>query len=297
MLREPTTAVATERHPRRGEHAVMKHITSRQNPLVARFRAVAHGDDRSLIMLDGAHLVTDSLDVDLALHYAVVSPEALAVDDIAELVDRIHAIGIEVISASPSVMAALSPVRSPSGIVALADRPAGGEARMFDPVTPVVVCAVDVQDPGNVGAIVRVAEAGGATGVVTTGRSADPFGWKALRGSMGSGLRMPIASRPDTTAAIDEMRRHGCRIVVTVPRGGRPFDQVVLDGPIALIVGSEGSGLPGTALAAADERVTIPMTAPVESLNTAVCAALMVFEARRQRTIRHHTSSLPASQK
>jgi TrmH family RNA methyltransferase len=84
--------------------------------------------------------------------------------------------------------------------------------------------------------------------------------------------------------------------VVTVPRGGRPFDEVALDGPIALIVGSEGAGLPGTAVAAADERVTIPMTAPVESLNTAVCAALMVFEARRQRYAHRSDSTLPLRQ-
>lgn len=273
----------------------MKHITSRQNPLVAHFRAVAHGDDRSRLLLDGAHLVSDSLDVDLALHYVVVSPEALAVDDIAELVDRIEAVGIEVISASAAVMAALSPVRSPSGIVALADRPTGGDARMLDAATPVIVGAVDVQDPGNVGAIVRVAEAGGATGVVTTGHSADPFGWKALRGAMGSALRLPVASRPDPNEALEELRRQGCRIVVTVPRGGRPFDEVGLDGAIALVVGGEGAGLPAATAAAADEQVTIPMSAPVESLNTAVCAALMVYEARRQRNARNNRP-LPASE-
>ena len=183
-------------------------------------------------------------------------------------------------------MAALSPVRSPSGVVALAERPTGGERRMFDTVTPLIVCAVDVQDPGNVGAIVRVAEAGGATGVITTGRSADPFGWKALRGSMGSALRLPVASRPDTVAALDHARRSGCRVVVTVPRGGQAYDEARLDGATAIVVGGEGAGLPAAIVAAADERVTIPMAAPVESLNTAVCAALAVYEARRQRHAR-----------
>ena len=261
----------------------MKRITSRQNALVSRFRAVAHGDDRSLLLLDGAHLVSDALEAGLALHHVVVTAEGLTVDDIAELVARIEAAGIEIISASAPVMAALSPVRSPSGIVALADRPAGGEGRMFDAVTPVIVCAVDVQDPGNIGAIVRVAEAGGATGVVTAGRSADPFGWKALRGSMGSALRFPVVSHPDPVATLDQARRHGCRVVVTVPRGGRAFDEARLDGATALVVGGEGAGLPASVVAAADERVTIPMAAPVESLNTAVCAALAVYEARRQR--------------
>ena len=105
-----------------------------------------------------------------------------------------------------------------------------------------MIIAADVQDPGNLGAIVRVAEAGGATGVVAAGISANPFGWKALRGSMGSALRLPIAIRRDTAAAVDDARRHGCRIVATVPRGGDAHDGADLRGPLALLVGGEGAG-------------------------------------------------------
>ena len=81
--------------------------------------------------------------------------------------------------------------------------------------SPLVIIANDVQDPGNVGAIVRVAEAGGATGVVAAGACADPFGWKALRGSMGSALRLPVAIRDHADQAVAQARRHGCRIVAT----------------------------------------------------------------------------------
>ena len=108
--------------------------------------------------------------------------------------------------------------------------------------TPLVLIALDVQDPGNVGAIVRVAEAGGASGVVCAGACADPFGWKALRGSMGSALRLPILVHRDSREAIDEARRHGCRIVATAPRGGRPLFDADLRGPIAVLIGGEGSG-------------------------------------------------------
>jgi RNA methyltransferase, TrmH family len=147
-----------------------------------------------------------------------------------------------------------------------------------------VVIADGIQDPGNVGAIVRVAEAGGATGIVTTGGSADPFGWKALRGSMGSALRVPIAAAADAAAAVADARGRGCRILAATPRGGRsPFD-VDLTGATAVLIGGEGPGLPQRLVDAADERITIPMQPPVESLNTAVSAALIVYEARRQRT-------------
>jgi TrmH family RNA methyltransferase len=226
----------------------------------------------------------------------VVSDDGLAVDDIAELVTRLEATGIEVIMASAPVMAVLSPVRSPSRIVALSERPVGGERRMFQTTSAVIVCAADVQDPGNVGAIVRVAEAGGATGVIASGHSADPFGWKSLRGSMGSALRLPIATDLDTLAALDDARRHGCRIVVTVPRGGRTLDEARLDGATLLVVGGEGAGLSASVVAAADERVTIPMAAPVESLNTAICAALAVYEVRRQRIAARVRGSAAADQ-
>jgi TrmH family RNA methyltransferase len=145
------------------------------------------------------------------------------------------------------------------------------------------VIAVDVQDPGNLGALIRVAEAGGATRVVVTGKSADPFGWKALRGSMGSALRFPVLVIQDPLQAISAERAHACHIVATAPRGGESIFEVNLTRPTAVLVGSEGQGLPPDLIQAADDCVTIPMEPPVESLNAAVTAALITYEARRQR--------------
>jgi TrmH family RNA methyltransferase len=177
-------------------------------------------------------------------------------------------------------MAAVSPVRTPSAVVALAVRPA---RRALFTDRSVVVIACDVQDPGNLGAIVRVAEAAGASGLNAAGRCADPFGWKALRGSMGSALRLPIAIEPRTDDAIAEARRHHCRVLAAVPRAGTPLFGADLSGPIALLIGGEGPGLHDDLIAAADQRITIPMEAPVESLNASVAAALVLYEARRQR--------------
>jgi TrmH family RNA methyltransferase len=101
---------------------------------------------------------------------------------------------------------------------------------------------------------------------------------------MGSTLRLPIVVQLDSARALAEARRHGCRVVATVPRNGRPVFDVDFRGPVAILVGGEGAGLPRSIVEDADERVTIPMEAPVESLNAAVAAALIVYEARRQRT-------------
>src|SRR5256712_299790 len=261
----------------------VKRITSRQNPLVARYRAAGRRELAGLVLLDGPHLIADALDARVPLRQAAVASEALADADVRGLVARLTKGHVDLVSATAPVMSALSPVRSSSAIVALADRPAHDAGRLYAGSAALVVIASDVQDPGNIGAIVRVAEAGGATGVVAAGASADPFGWKALRGSMGSTLRLPVASREHADQAVAQARRQGCRIVATTPHGGRSLFDINLKMPVAVLIGGEGAGLAPALVEAADERITIPMQAPVESLNAAVTAALIVYEARRQR--------------
>jgi RNA methyltransferase, TrmH family len=261
----------------------MKHVTSRQNPLVSRCRDVLRGRDRNRILLDGVHLVAEAINAGVVPSEAAVAHAALATPELAALLPLLTAAGVAIVTASPLVMSAISPLQSSSPIVALAARRTVTADELFRPHTPVIVGAVNVQQPGNVGAIARVAEAGGASGVAVTGQSADPFGWKALRGSMGSAFRLPLLTEPDTGYLVQTARRHNCRVIAAVPRGGRPPDEVSLAGSVLLMVGGEGAGLPSDVIDDADERVTIPMTPPVESLNTAVCAALLVYEARRQR--------------
>ena len=257
----------------------MPAITSRQNPIVARFRTVARGDRSDRLLLDGAHLIEDALAAGVPVLEAATTGDA---HEVSALAERLRKRAVPVTTVTAAVMRALSPVRSSSPIVAIAEARRASGSRLYQGI-PLVVIAVDVQDPGNVGAIIRVAEAGGATGVVCAGACADPFGWKALRGSMGSALRLPVLLHRDSRRAIDEAREYGCRILATVPRGGAPFFEIDLRGPSAIVVGSEGSGLSASEVAASDQTVAIPMAAGVESLNVAVSAAVIVYEARRQR--------------
>ncbi|HUR34697.1 MAG TPA: RNA methyltransferase [Vicinamibacterales bacterium] len=261
----------------------MQRITSRHNAIVAAYRAAARGGTEGLL-LDGSHLVGEALSAGIRLRHVMVALDAIDSPELTPLLDQLSD-DVDVAAASSAVMAAVSPVRSSSRIVALGDRPAPVRAPFDDPAHLVVV-ACDVQDPGNVGAIVRVAEGAGASGVVVAGQSADPFAWKALRGSMGSALRLPIVAVPTIEAAVAEARRHGSAVVATVPRDGVPLFDSRLDGATTLLVGGEGSGLPAPVVAGADFRLTIPMEAPVESLNAAVATAVLLYEARRQRARR-----------
>ena len=187
--------------------------------------------------------------------------------------------GAQVVDVSGTVLNALSPVNSPTGVVASARIPSvtvGVRAR--HPRRRWCSPPPGLQDPGNAGAIIRSAAAAGATGVVLDELSADPWGWKALRASMGSAFHVPVVRSRALAALIADWRRAGVRIVATVPRGGMSMYDVDFTQPTAVLLGGEGAGpARGSASTAADTRVSIPMHGNIESLNAAVAAALLLL--------------------
>ena len=265
----------------------MKTITSRQNPTVGAFRDLADAPDPSGIrlLLDGVHLVRDALASGAEFELAAVEGSHLDRDtEEGALARRLMAAGIEVVSVTSAVIAAMSPVTTSTGIVAIARRAAVSAATVFTAPDAFVVVAVDIQDPGNVGGLIRTAEAGGASSVLVCGASANPFSWKSLRGSMGSALRLPVASGLRVEDVLQDAKNAGARTVATTPRGGRTPDDIDWSGRLALVIGGEGRGLSDAVAAACDARVTIPMAAGVESLNVAVAAGILIFAARRTRS-------------
>jgi TrmH family RNA methyltransferase len=264
----------------------MKVISSRDNPLVRDYRELAAEPDAAgaLVLLDGVHLVHDARDARLEFESVAVAASRLADNTEEGAVARaLESEGIAVVSVADAVFPALSPVRSPSGIVAIVKRTPHDATSIWNTRQGFTLVAVDVQDPGNLGALIRAAEAGGATGVIVSGASAHPFSWKAVRGSMGSALRLPVASAASTELDIDCIQAAGTRAVASVVRGGREPDEIDWTGSVALLVGGEGAGLSDTVVARCDERVSIPMARHVESLNVAVAAAVLIYAARRQR--------------
>lgn len=262
----------------------MEHVSSRQNAAVKRFRDLAReGRIADAVLLDGAHLVDEALTAGVPLDVVAFAAQA-AQGRLAELAARCGASGARVLTTSDGVLALMSPVKQASGVVAIARlRPATIESALAAGSPPLILLLDRIQDPGNVGAIVRAAEACGATALVTAPGTADPFGWKALRGSMGSAFRLPIAPTEDLARGLTAARAAGLHVFATVPRGGTPLRRADLRRPLAVILGGEGQGLSGEMIHRADEALTIEMRQPVESLNVSVAAALILYEASRQR--------------
>lgn len=262
----------------------MERISSRQNPVVKQFRDLAgSGGTDEWVLLDGQHLVEEALASGVRLDL-VAFGERQVPGRLTTLSAQTQAAGARTISVTDQVLAAISPVQHPSGVVAIAHRPAPTVGRVFERAPQLVVMLCDIQDPGNVGAIIRAAEACGATGIVTGDGTADPLGWKALRGSMGSTFRLPVATRQSLLETAARARESGIRLLATIPRGGTTLPDADLRGPCAVMLGGEGAGLPHALVDAADARITIPMHPPVESLNVAIAAALILYEASRQRS-------------
>lgn len=264
----------------------MERIASRQNALIRRFRDLATSrTEPDAALLDGEHLVREALRS--AVRLDVVAVADTASPGLLALARDAAAAGARAIEVSEAVLAAISPVRQPSGIVAIARCAPASLGKCLEDSPQLVLVLAGIQDAGNVGAMIRTAEACGATGLICSTGTADPFGWKALRGGMGSTFRLPVCTRQPLDGVMATLRERGIALLASVPRDGTPLPQCDLHGPVALLLGAEGAGLPPEYAAAADVDVTIPMHAPVESLNVAVAAGIILYEAARQRESSH----------
>ena len=253
-------------------------ISSRHHAVVQRCRRLARRAEPGVVLLDGAHVIEDAINAGVPIECLVTDDRDPAITAAAERA------GVPVHVATAAIMDAISPVRTPSGVVAIARWQPVSLASAFERAPALVLGLRGVQDPGNLGSAIRAADALGATAVLALEDSADPGGWKALRGAMGSTFHLPVATA-DTAEVLAWCRAHGVQVAATVAASGRTVDAVDLRAPTLVLLGSEGRGLPDDLVTQADVRVTIPMSPRVNSLNVAVTAALILYEARRQRAV------------
>ena len=194
--------------------------------------------------------------------------------------------GVPVQDLREGVLEKVGTTRTPQPVLAVAAMPTDPHL----PPTGDVLVAVDVADPGNLGTMIRSAEAAGVAAVVVTGASVDPHNPKTVRSTAGAIFGLPVIEEPDPAGALDTLHAHGRHTVGTAATGGRAADTVDVTRPIALVVGNEAHGLAPDVQARLDDVVTIPMHGGAESLNVAMAATVLLFDLDRRRT---HTPTAP----
>ena len=260
-------------------------ITSRDNSLLRQVRAVREGKVDELIYVEGLRLCEEALRSRLTIEAVIVSEELLRKERVAAVIQELSHAAQRFGSISEELLESVSYTKTPQGIVVLAQRPESSEARLSAQLdaNPLLVVLHEINNPVNVGAILRTSEAAGAAGVITTRNTSDPFSPKALRGAMGSAFRLPIWSGPAYTEMIEWCRQHGIATICAAVEATTAYTQIDWTRPSALILGPESTGLSAEELELAEQQVSIPMKGMAESLNVAVAGGVLLFEAARQR--------------
>ena len=252
-------------------------ITSPANERLKHARRVREGREPDLIFIEGERLVTEALQTQLTLHAAFHLPEPneRTAALLAEMSCPRYAV-------SEAVMTTLSDTVTTQGLIVLAERPRTTLATALSSGSLFV--ALDaVQDPGNAGTILRTAEAAGAFGLIALKGTVDLFAPKVLRSAMGSAFRLPLAGEVTTDELLAACSSRGIQVLATAADGELNYDAFDWRQPALLLLGNEGNGVSRELLDRADARVSIPLHPPVESLNVAAAAAVILFEAARQK--------------
>jgi len=259
-------------------------VSSAANTKLKAVRALRDGRDRAGVLLEGRHLLEEALAATAALRWVLYDEGAEADSGLAALLDEALARGVEVQPCNPALLRAGSDLDAPTGLLAWADRPTTTvESVLGDPAAGdwcLVACGV--QDPGNLGALVRIAAGLGASGLVTMKGGVSPWHPRALRGASGNTLRLPVAERASWGATVAALRAGGWRVFGADAQGDAPstLRAARASAPVALLLGEEGRGLLPEAAAACESTIGIPLARGVESLNVATAAAILAWELR-----------------
>ncbi|MBP5976419.1 RNA methyltransferase [Brasilonema sp. CT11] len=255
-------------------------LTSLQNSLVKQIRKLHSSKERhqqQLFLVEGTHLLEEACAANYPLEAVCSTPEwqdshAVLWEKACDLCERAEIVSEEVLKAIATTV-------QPDGVVATAKR----SDRLGEvPFTGIVLALETVQDPGNLGTIIRTAAAAGASGLWLSEDSVDLDNPKVLRASAGQWFRLAMAMSPDLKTTVQQSREAGMQVVATLPSATLTYWDVDWRKPSLILLGNEGAGLSKELTAVADLQVKIPLSPGVESVNVAITAALMLYEAQRQ---------------
>jgi len=247
-------------------------------------------DSEHAFVAEGVRLVEAALDARAGIEELFVSPEWHSSASTAAVVERAVASGVAVFELGPGIMERTADTVSPQPVCAVIKTVELGMDELLsrppaDSTHSLVLVCVDVRDPGNLGAVLRIAGATGVEGVICCAGTVDPFNPKVVRASAGAVFRVPLVVGAAPADVLEELGNHGYRRWATVPRGGIDYFVAELEARVALVLGNEGAGLPDEVVRRLDGSLTIPMEAGTESLNVAMTVAVLCFDLARRRRL------------
>ncbi len=263
----------------------IEKITSRDNQRLVHARRVRDGKVPELIFVEGRRLIEEALRSGLSIDECFVNAD-LAVEEKAAAVIEKSGFAAEV---PDRIFGSLADTKQSQGIILIAKRPQTSAGSIEKSLTrsklPVVVFLKEINNPSNLGAVLRTVEAAGGAGVIVSKGSADVYSPKALRAAMGAAFRLPIWDAVNFDDAIQWAQAANLRTTATAASGTRSYVEIDWKEPRLLIFGSEAHGLSDEEVDAVDDAITIPMENEVESLNLAVSTGIILFEAKRHMSI------------
>lgn len=259
-------------------------ISGLQGRTVKRFlrlKLKKHRDSEKAFLIEGIHLVDEALRSG-RLREVIYSAGLSKQPEGRELIGKLIASGIDLEEATESVIRRVSDVETPQGIIAVASRDESDLGDLFEHADPLILVASGIQDPGNLGTMIRTAAACGCSGLVMTDNTVDAFNDKTIRASSGAIFRLNLIKFDDIIELISSLKRRGVSVISAFADGKSSLFDRDLKGPLAVIIGSEARGL-SEEVRRLTEPVFIPMAEGTESLNAAVSGAIILYEAVRQR--------------
>jgi TrmH family RNA methyltransferase len=233
-----------------------------------------------LVGIEGPNLIAEAVRSGLAIHTVFVAQGSERLLDGLSLLEN-----VEILVLPQGILTSALATETPQPIAALVQPPNWSWDHLLGlrrNTAPLILVLAGLQDPGNLGTILRSAEAFGATGIVALTGTVSAWNPKAVRASAGSVFRVPLIATT-VEEAIPRLHCAEATIFATIPRAAKEAHQANFTKPVALIIGNEGNGVPGELVARADATINIPCPGPVESLNAAVAASVLLYEASRQR--------------
>lgn len=256
-------------------------LTSIQNPLIKQVRKLHRSKERqkqNLLLIEGSNLIEAACQADYKLDIIFYTEGWQKNHQL--LWDIIGEKQLSTQLVSPEVLNAIATTVSPDGVVAIAARPI---VPLEAPTLNRIGIALDrLQDPGNLGTIIRTAVATRVDGLWLSDGSVDFYSPKVLRGSVGQWFRLPVVTHQDLSQVVKQQQQQGVQVIATTSQASKTYWEVDFSRPSLILLGNEGAGLSSELIDLADVQIKIPLANQVESLNVAIASALILYEAQRQ---------------